>query len=300
MKKQKIRKKLKMVLEKFVLITGCMFSGKTDKLLSIFDKENSVFFCSENTCEKNLKRIPNDFYFISKNFKIFDFISRAQKEEVAIKKILIDEAHLIPKVLIEKIYYDLMNDDSNKYELYIAALNGDFKQDVWETTLFLFSNCSEIIWSDKSKCFSCKDKASYSVRLVPEDTNYRYNYLPSCIRCLNDSESLLNIKKYYEKLTRSWWNVDSLNFQLDDKDLFDKLPDDFKKSISLVLGFFAASDTLVNFNICEKWVKRKDLNPLIIDFLSVQMANENVHSHAYSLLINFFIDLSDQVICSIQ
>ena len=69
---------------------------------------------------------------------------------------------------------------------------------------------------------------------------------------------------------------------------WEKLTKDEKHFISNVLAFFAASDGIVNENLCERFASEVQL-PEARCFYGFQIAMENIHSETYSLLIDTYI-----------
>jgi len=69
---------------------------------------------------------------------------------------------------------------------------------------------------------------------------------------------------------------------------WEKLTKDEKHFISHVLAFFAASDGIVNENLCERFASEVQL-PEARCFYGFQIAMENIHSETYSLLIDTYI-----------
>ena len=69
---------------------------------------------------------------------------------------------------------------------------------------------------------------------------------------------------------------------------WEKLNGDEKHFISHVLAFFAASDGIVNENLCERFASEVQL-PEARCFYGFQIAMENIHSETYSLLIDTYI-----------
>ena len=66
---------------------------------------------------------------------------------------------------------------------------------------------------------------------------------------------------------------------------WEKLTADEKFFVSHVLAFFAASDGIVNENLCERFASEVQL-PEARCFYGFQLAMENIHSETYSLLID--------------
>lgn len=69
---------------------------------------------------------------------------------------------------------------------------------------------------------------------------------------------------------------------------WEKLTADEKFFVSHVLAFFAASDGIVNENLCERFASEVQL-PEARCFYGFQIAMENIHAETYSLLIDTYI-----------
>ena len=96
----------------------------------------------------------------------------------------------------------------------------------------------------------------------------------------------------YKKAEASFWTAEEVDLAHDMVD-WDKLTSDEKHFISHVLAFFAASDGIVNENLCERFATEVQL-PEARCFYGFQIAMENIHSETYSLLIDTYIKDLDQ------
>jgi ribonucleotide reductase beta subunit family protein with ferritin-like domain len=91
----------------------------------------------------------------------------------------------------------------------------------------------------------------------------------------------------YKKQLGCLWTVEEIDLSKDHKD-WEKLNDDERHFIKYVLGFFAASDGIVNMNIGERFLKD-------VKILEAQMAYrfqatmEDIHAEMYSLMIETYI-----------
>jgi ribonucleotide reductase beta subunit family protein with ferritin-like domain len=91
----------------------------------------------------------------------------------------------------------------------------------------------------------------------------------------------------YKKAEASFWTAEEIDLAHDMTD-WEKLTKDEKHFISHVLAFFAASDGIVNENLCERFASEVQL-PEARCFYGFQIAMENIHSETYSLLIDQYI-----------
>ena len=91
----------------------------------------------------------------------------------------------------------------------------------------------------------------------------------------------------YKKALASFWVVEELDLS---KDLDDwkTLSENEQHFIKNILAFFSSSDTIVNINLTERFMK--EVQPLEAKFVySFQETIENIHSEGYSLLIDTYI-----------
>jgi ribonucleotide reductase beta subunit family protein with ferritin-like domain len=119
---------------------------------------------------------------------------------------------------------------------------------------------------------------------------------------MSDSEELFNqdperltifpikypeIWEMYKKAVASFWVVEELDLSKDMND-WEKLSDNERHFIKQVLAFFSSSDTIVNINLGERFLNEIQILEAKF-FYGFQMAIENIHSEAYSLLIDTYI-----------
>ena len=81
----------------------------------------------------------------------------------------------------------------------------------------------------------------------------------------------------------AFWTAEEIDFSKDYDD-FNKLSSDSQYFIKMVLAFFAASDTIVNMNLGERFINEVTLMKL--HNLSISSNDENIHSETYSLMID--------------
>jgi ribonucleotide reductase beta subunit family protein with ferritin-like domain len=96
----------------------------------------------------------------------------------------------------------------------------------------------------------------------------------------------------YKKQLASFWKAEEVDFSKDRED-FDTLSENEQHYIKRILGFFAASDGIVNFNLGTRF-----LNELVPMEASVcytyQMMMENIHSESYSIMLDNLVKHSDE------
>ncbi len=91
----------------------------------------------------------------------------------------------------------------------------------------------------------------------------------------------------YKRAEASFWTAEELDLNDDCKDWV-KLTDNERFFITHVLAFFAASDGIVNENLCQNFCNEVQLAEARC-FYGFQIAIENIHSEVYSLLIDTYI-----------
>lgn len=96
-----------------------------------------------------------------------------------------------------------------------------------------------------------------------------------------------DVWKMYKKLMASFWTVEEVDLSKDLND-WNNLNKDEKHFLSYVLAFFASSDGIVNENLVERFCSEVQI-PEVRFFYGLQVANENIHSEMYALLIDTYI-----------
>jgi len=97
-----------------------------------------------------------------------------------------------------------------------------------------------------------------------------------------------DIWEMYKTAEHSFWTAEEIDLSQDQTDWDEKLNDDERHFVKMVLAFFAASDGIVNENLAENFLKEVQY-PEAKSFYGFQIAMENVHSETYSLLIDTYI-----------
>lgn len=97
-----------------------------------------------------------------------------------------------------------------------------------------------------------------------------------------------DIWEMYKKAEASFWTAEEIDLSSDLLDWDRKLNDDEKHFIKHVLAFFAASDGIVNENLAINFMREVQF-PEARCFYGFQIMIENIHSEAYSLLIDTYI-----------
>lgn len=93
--------------------------------------------------------------------------------------------------------------------------------------------------------------------------------------------------EYYKKAVASFWTVEEVDLSQDQKD-WNRLTDNERHFVSMVLAFFASSDGIVLENLGVNFMTDV-MVPEARAFYGFQIAIENVHSEMYSLLLDTYI-----------
>jgi hypothetical protein len=109
----------------------------------------------------------------------------------------------------------------------------------------------------------------------------------------NDRYSLFPIKyndiwQMYKNHKNTFWTVEEIDMSIDKKE-WNTLSQAEKYFIENILAFFAQSDTIVLDNLITNFCQEVTI-PEARFFYSFQAMIENIHSEAYSLMIENFID----------
>ena len=97
-----------------------------------------------------------------------------------------------------------------------------------------------------------------------------------------------DIWKFYKMSEASIWTAEEIDLSNDLVDWNEKINDDERYFIKNVLAFFAASDGIVNENLAENFVAEVQYTEAKF-FYGFQIMMENIHSETYSLLIDTYI-----------
>jgi ribonucleotide reductase beta subunit family protein with ferritin-like domain len=91
----------------------------------------------------------------------------------------------------------------------------------------------------------------------------------------------------YKSQMAAFWTAEEIDFSKDYDD-FSKLNENEKHFIKMILSFFAASDTIVNINLGQRFSQEVQIREAIIAY-DFQKMMESVHSEVYSLQIDNII-----------
>lgn len=101
-----------------------------------------------------------------------------------------------------------------------------------------------------------------------------------------------SVWKMYKKQVDCFWRAEEVDLSKDLTD-WEKLDKDEKYFISMILAFFAASDGIVLENLAVRFMSDVQLSEARA-FYGFQIAMENIHSEMYSILIDTFIQDSNE------
>jgi ribonucleotide reductase beta subunit family protein with ferritin-like domain len=101
-----------------------------------------------------------------------------------------------------------------------------------------------------------------------------------------------SIWEMYKKQVACFWTVEEMDLSKDPAD-WEKLNEDERHYVSMILAFFAASDGIVLENLALRFFGDVQL-PEARAFYGFQIAMENCHSETYSLLIETYIKKEDE------
>lgn len=111
-----------------------------------------------------------------------------------------------------------------------------------------------------------------------------------------------DIWNMYKKHVDCFWRAEEIDLSKDIIQWNEKLNNDERYFISLILAFFAASDGIVLENLGLRFMNEIQLSEARA-FYGFQIAMENIHSETYSLLIDAYIkdrDEKDHLLNAIQ
>ena len=174
------------------IILGCMYSGKTSKLISIY-KHNNIAEIS--TCVINF---IEDTRYNSVEMTTHDGNKIPCKRVAKIYDIFIEEPELLEHVkcfiINEGQFFDDLYDvvkllvtEHNKI-VYVGGLDGDFKMNKFGKILDLIPICDKV---EKltAICSICKKTAAFTKRIIKDDKQKVIGsfdmYIPVCRKCHN-------------------------------------------------------------------------------------------------------------------
>lgn len=91
----------------------------------------------------------------------------------------------------------------------------------------------------------------------------------------------------YKKQQIAFWKAEEIDFS-SDREHFEKLSDNEKLFIKMILAFFAGSDGIVNFNLRQRFLQEIQIMEAQIAY-TWQMMMEGIHGEVYSLMLDNII-----------
>lgn len=168
-----------------ILITGCMFSGKTSELIkrcNTFKKEGKnvlfVKFISDTRYAEDTLVSHDQVRVPAVSVLSLDILSVDDIDVIGI-----DEGQFFPEIAK---YSDIWA-NQNKVVL-VSALTSDFKRNAFVSILHLIPKVDTIITSRHAKCDNCGKRASFSAKKGNQDSGQiaiggKDLYMPVCRRC---------------------------------------------------------------------------------------------------------------------
>ena len=147
------------------LIFGCMFSGKSLKLIELYNekKQNNTIFLINY---KHDTRYGENVIASHNKFKEPCFCCLTLEESISKSEflkaniIMIDEAQFFPDL---KKFVITCVETYNK-ELYVAGLDGDYQRQMFGDVLTLIPFADDVI-KLKAQCYLCNRKALFTKRI---------------------------------------------------------------------------------------------------------------------------------------
>ena len=93
--------------------------------------------------------------------------------------------------------------------------------------------------------------------------------------------------EFYKTMMAAFWTPEEIDFSKDYED-FQKLDSNAQYFIKMILAFFAASDTIVNINLGERFTQEVQVLEIIMTY-QFQIMMEGIHAQTYSLMIDNII-----------
>merc|ERR1711937_587564 len=97
---------------------------------------------------------------------------------------------------------------------------------------------------------------------------------------------------FYKQAEASFWTAEEVDLESDMEDWI-SLSDDERYFLKQILAFFSASDGIVLENLSVRFMQEIQI-PEVRAFYGFQIAIENIHSEMYSLLLEAFVNDSEE------
>lgn len=96
-----------------------------------------------------------------------------------------------------------------------------------------------------------------------------------------------DIFKFYKTHQETFWVVEEIDMS-QDRSSWNKLDDDTKHFVKMILAFFVFADGLVNENIAVNFL-HEITHPEVRAYYTQQMIMETVHAETYTMLLDFYV-----------
>ena len=114
---------------------------------------------------------------------------------------------------------------------------------------------------------------------ILDSSNFRLTFYPIKHKPIYDA---------YKEQLAAIWTIEEVDLSEDRNDWENKLSSDERNFISNILAFFASSDNIVNINLGERFINEVQIPEAQVAY-RFQAMMEDIHSEAYSLMIDTFI-----------
>jgi len=114
---------------------------------------------------------------------------------------------------------------------------------------------------------------------ILDSSNFRLTFYPIKFKPIYDA---------YKEQLAAIWTIEEVDLSEDRNDWENKLSTDERNFISNILAFFASSDNIVNINLGERFINEVQIPEAQVAY-RFQAMMEDIHSEAYSLMIDTFI-----------
>jgi len=101
------------------------------------------------------------------------------------------------------------------------------------------------------------------------------------------------IWREYKKQVSSFWTPEEIDFSKDLTDWDNKLKEEERNFIKMILAFFAGADGIVNLNLMKNFVNDVKILEAQMTY-GFQCSMESIHSETYSLMIDTYIKDQDE------
>jgi ribonucleoside-diphosphate reductase beta chain len=156
---------------------------------------------------------------------------------------------------------------------------------------YCFAPCTQV-FVDHGLCHCANkladDSCEFTIPSAPTMLNKEYLLEDNPGRFVIFPIQYHDLWQYYKKAQAAFWTAEELDLSQDTKDWENNLNEGERHFISRTLGFFAASDGIVNENLAVNFANEVQIAEARF-FYGFQIMMENIHSETYSLLIDTYV-----------